>query len=181
VNWAARWGGLALCAIIGGVYFWTAARARVAWFELPRSSLQVTLWRGRLEVWAYGTWPGKTNAAAPRAFGYATGVDEVPWSMPLLGFSAGWKRVNPIALWDAAFPLWPIALVGAAIASWGERVRRCAPRGACPSCTYDLSGLPPGSPCPECAAASPHADTEGRRVSSCTSLWRRGLGAPLDS
>jgi hypothetical protein len=28
-------------------------------------------------------------------------------------------------------------------------------RGRCRSCSYDLSGLPPGSPCPECAATSP--------------------------
>jgi hypothetical protein len=28
-------------------------------------------------------------------------------------------------------------------------------RGRCASCSYDRSGLPPGAPCPECAAKPP--------------------------
>jgi hypothetical protein len=36
------------------------------------------------------------------------------------------------------------------------RRRMRAARGLCPSCRYDLSGLPPGSPCPECAAKPPN-------------------------
>src|SRR3982750_2935308 len=37
----------------------------------------------------------------------------------------------------------------------GMKLANAAPptgSGACPSCNYDLSGLPPGAPCPECAA-----------------------------
>jgi hypothetical protein len=34
-----------------------------------------------------------------------------------------------------------------------RRVRRAG--GRCPACDYDLSGLPPGSPCPECAEKPP--------------------------
>jgi hypothetical protein len=59
-------------------------------------------------------------------------------------------------------PLWPGLLLDVLLystatylvcfgAGFVRRYRRRA-RGHCPSCNYDLSGLPPGSPCPECAA-----------------------------
>ena len=52
-------------------------------------------------------------------------------------------------------PLWtaPLAALGVALSEL--RARRRALPGQCPRCHYDLSGLPPGSPCPECAAVSP--------------------------
>jgi CDP-diglyceride synthetase len=45
----------------------------------------------------------------------------------------------------------PLAIVnlGAAVVSHG--VARRGRAGGCRSCGYDHSGLPPGSPCPECA------------------------------
>jgi hypothetical protein len=50
----------------------------------------------------------------------------------------------------------------ASLVGWWIRPR--PGRSSCPSCNYDLSGLPPGSPCPECAAAPPtthrRADTQ---------------------
>lgn len=36
--------------------------------------------------------------------------------------------------------------------AWVRRLRRS--RGRCPSCAYNLAGLPSGTPCPECGAAS---------------------------
>jgi hypothetical protein len=56
------------------------------------------------------------------------------------------------------FPLWPIAAGGwtlTALVWWMSRGAARVKAGACPSCRYDLSGLPPGSPCPECAAEPP--------------------------
>lgn len=48
-------------------------------------------------------------------------------------------------------PLWPAILVFAFTTRWSWRtIRREPTPGRCPRCRYDLSGLPPASPCPEC-------------------------------
>jgi hypothetical protein len=54
-------------------------------------------------------------------------------------------------------PLWSVAAAVSIIsgAAWFGHCRRVVARCACPSCNYDLSGLPPGSPCPECATKPP--------------------------
>jgi hypothetical protein len=51
-----------------------------------------------------------------------------------------------------AIPLWPVFLVTAPLSVLAWRRRHGHTATACPSCGYDLSGLPRGSPCPECAA-----------------------------
>jgi hypothetical protein len=48
-----------------------------------------------------------------------------------------------------------VGTLAAAPAYMIGRRSRFFSRGVCPSCRYDLSGLPAGSPCPECAAAPP--------------------------
>lgn len=48
-------------------------------------------------------------------------------------------------------PLWVVlapALAPSAIFAWRQARRRA--RGECARCAYDLRGLPPGAPCPEC-------------------------------
>ena len=56
--------------------------------------------------------------------------------------------------WIVAFMLWPIALTanigGALLVRNGSRARLRARIGKCVACGYDLSGLTPGSSCPEC-------------------------------
>jgi hypothetical protein len=55
-----------------------------------------------------------------------------------------------LPLWIPAGVVLPITLL-----AWTSGSRRKRLLRACPSCGYDLSGLPPGSPCPECAAKAP--------------------------
>jgi len=77
----------------------------------------------------------------------------------LSGFS-WWPRrstsfaLNPIVMYTV--PLWiPLTLCGVPSAiAWRAHLRRRR-RGpaSCPSCGYDLRGLPASAPCPECGAS----------------------------
>lgn len=55
-----------------------------------------------------------------------------------------------------SIPMWvPLALVALPTAlAWRRHLRRIPP-DHCPRCRYNLAGLPPNSPCPECGA--PHS------------------------
>ena len=68
----------------------------------------------------------------------------------------GWTMEKRIEM-----PIWlPIAIC-AATGVW--LCRRALPRsGHCPRCRYNLAGLPPDSPCPECG--QPTASTESKHT-----------------
>jgi hypothetical protein len=74
------------------------------------------------------------------------------WSM----FNAQAQTMSAGSQLTLTFPLWCAGLLAAAASAsafWSGRRRRGAGGSQpCSSCNYDLSGLPPGSPCPECAA-----------------------------
>jgi hypothetical protein len=57
-----------------------------------------------------------------------------------------------------SIPLWTPLLVLAIPAQWlwlsHQRALKRDRAGRCPSCAYDLRGLPEGAPCPECGAKS---------------------------
>jgi hypothetical protein len=133
----------------------------------------------RADLPAYGHWPSLLIPIALISFygGRTAGgvVSALAFAM-LVSLSAGtsfglllaWpsSRMTPgetQAEWVALGVLWIILTVlfstpvSLGAAWFGHRLafrsRRRA--GLCPSCTYDLSGLPLGSPCPECAAETP--------------------------
>jgi glycine/D-amino acid oxidase-like deaminating enzyme len=78
------------------------------------------------------------------------------WAVHPQYFPSGWTgfRCSTYASGPViGLPLWPpvaAAFVLTALLVYRERRRRLP--GHCHRCRYDLSGLPEGSPCPECAA-----------------------------
>lgn len=56
---------------------------------------------------------------------------------------------RPFTIVEVAVPLWALALPAALLAAMLWHVRRPRP-GRCNHCGYNLSGLPPAAPCPEC-------------------------------
>ena len=60
------------------------------------------------------------------------------------------------AAWGASIPIWNALalLVPATTLAWlfDTLARRRAHLNLCPACHYDRTGLPPQSPCPECAS-----------------------------
>jgi len=56
---------------------------------------------------------------------------------------------------DVATPIWfPAAVLFSTGILLIPRWRRRSRTGLCPTCNYNLSGLPPNSPCPECGRAA---------------------------
>ncbi|CAG0967012.1 hypothetical protein PHYC_01039 [Phycisphaerales bacterium] len=70
------------------------------------------------------------------------------------GRVAGFQWQTAGEYWKVWIPRWYVAApigvfgIGAWLHHW--RSRSAARTGACPACNYSLTGLTPGSPCPEC-------------------------------
>jgi hypothetical protein len=152
VNWAVRWGGLAACGAVLAAYALSATRLWILGYGTSETLVRLHLWRGRLDL---QIWDGATGHPLT---GFR--LEAVPLSETMY---SGWRQALGW-LWDSytvpptgirrvelGVPLWSVALLTApvCVTAW----RRQPKRGGCPACNYDLSGLPPGSPCPECAAA----------------------------
>ena len=163
VKRAIRWGGAGLCALILIIFV-----ATLPWvFYLGRfkglDGWTVAIWRGQVIVIVNDFDPARANLP--------------PETLPPEMLSRRWKlRVDrsrpssapndfpsPFAYrtrymptmfgwtFEGFVPLWPVFVVSLLCSglTWIPRRRAPNPRR---SCKYDLSGLPPGSPCPECAA-----------------------------
>lgn len=136
VRWL-KWSAIVLSAVT--LVVWVGS-AWWAVFYLHANSMQfVAAGGGRLTV----SWD-----PAPR-FNPAVGSWSVErWTEPFVWWGV-WASTKAFAI-----PLWnplPFTL-GAAFYLW-RRDRRARLPGHCPACGYDLAGLSPGGPCPECGKA----------------------------
>jgi hypothetical protein len=94
-------------------------------------------------------------------------TEHMGWPTPIEemhGYPSGWGTLprrgamNTGAMRAQWFPvpLWPVILMPTLVCGWGWwRAMAARTEGHCPACNYDLSGLLPGSSCPECAAKPP--------------------------
>jgi hypothetical protein len=119
-------------------------------------------------AWTYWSIPGGARAyeydvPSPRPVPNTRGTKlgsimakRSPGQMTLSSVHARVIPLRPLPL-RLAFNVGFWYVTYAAVASVGTGLRGLArrARGRCATCNYGLSGLPPGSPCPECAARPP--------------------------
>ena len=157
VNWAVRWGGIAVLALTAMLYVASSVRFFACELNGRNANVYVQLIRGRLGVNWKTAWGARPSFTAFNSFPVRDVREATPaWPEALLW--EGSVRLGQPS-WEAWMPLWWVGLGAGvlSVASW--RAHRRAPRtlpsgtngSTCPACNYNLSGLPPGSPCPECA------------------------------
>lgn len=78
------------------------------------------------------------------------------WKMwPEWGRPSHFMSVAVGALWYVRIPLWMLLIPIGGAEFWRRAaLRRSARPGVCAACGYDLSGLAPGSACPECGESA---------------------------
>jgi hypothetical protein len=116
----------------------------------PSANAYVQLIRGRLGV----TWHTPVTPRPPFTQFSAFPVGDVPEATPSWAEALLWQgAIRPgQPSWEFWAPLWLLGLAVGLPSVLAWVAHRRAPRTGCHTCNYDLSGLPPGSPCPECAA-----------------------------
>jgi hypothetical protein len=162
VNWAVRWGGAAAALLVVTAYCCTLGRQVFAYQYGLARGLDLSLCNGTLWL----RWREGPSDEAP-----GTGIGCLPdresYSPPglagaLVRFGAdkvhlsGTTNAPPTTSYVLDAPLWPVGLASLGLSACAWRRRQRQGPSSCPSCRYDLSGLPPGSPCPECARLPDH-------------------------
>jgi hypothetical protein len=167
VNWWVRWGGAAVCAAILVVCVATLPWAFYVGRLKGPDGWTLAVWRGQVILLVNEFDPSRANLGpglippetSPRKWTF--GADRSRANRQPDGFPSPMafrSRQTPNLFgwtYEGFFPLWPafvVSLVCSWIA-WARRGRSVILR-PCASCRYDLSGLPPGSACPECGAVS---------------------------
>jgi hypothetical protein len=151
VNWAARWGGLGMALVAAAALLFSI------WWELRTqraagsTHLTAELSAGCVAVFAFV--PPSESGFIFADYVAVQGVELSQRWEPFRWLPHVWWNQEASKRTGLRIPLWmflPLSL-SISVAGWKMRPNRGG-RPRCPSCTYDLSGLPTGSPCPECAA-----------------------------
>jgi hypothetical protein len=163
VNWALRWGRAAACLLAVAAYlagmFWSLEVRHAS----PAHFVSVSLWRGQMRgLWGEGPGPWRN----PSLHGWQCwAVKPEPMRVAFSYGPFGWRYFRTtgpgFTIYNLHLPLWPVIILMAPASLVAWRAHRHRPRAscACPSCNYDLSGLAPGTPCPECASTALTTDT----------------------
>ena len=134
-----KWAGPVLTILL--VVAWLGSQTRrVAWS--PTGRYWISLAGGHVRF-------ARLEPAAPANSGSRR------WeSGPISPEFSWWFQRGSIASYSSwsAVPVWVfiVPTAGATAAAWWLDARARRRPGLCPRCGYDLAGLSPGTPCPEC-------------------------------
>ncbi len=164
VRWAAKWAGLALSVtcllVIVASHFYKAERLD----DRPGSWLRrITVFYGGLELQidtSEDAWSADLDRV-PGLRAYTRTLERRTLARNVYRrrgwlWVPDWEHRSLISgvLVTVHVPLWMVQVVLAVPTAWlWRRDRRRARAGLCAACGYDLAGLAPSAPCPECGKA----------------------------
>jgi hypothetical protein len=127
--------------------FWCLSIERYS----PRTAGEFTLARGQV----FAEWSPGLSSWTPSTSWHLYELDYPDQPFPWRDAWSGELETASGPEIHLRVPLWLTTFVSAVGSggAWWVRLRRA--RTGCKRCGYDLSGLPPGSSCPECAAEPP--------------------------
>ena len=163
-----KWGGAAASTLCLALWIRSAAYWAIWTQAVPD---EASRWTISIEagMFSAGCFPNLPECI-DRVLGWR--VVRIPFGESFLWWSwrlnyEAWspREGTEFSSFNIAFPIWFAAVISAAPSALAWRLdliaTRRARRGHCPKCNYDLSGLPLGTPCPECgkAASAPVSGT----------------------
>jgi hypothetical protein len=127
--------------------------AGLGWSQAMQSNRRLT-----------GYWPPKGLFKAERPLSWKLDDKDPPAAFDIGVFRLiTWtdSTQGQFRAWRARVLLWPFGLsfliAGASFVVNGRWARKLAQAGSCPACGYNLNGLPPATPCPECGSRARRA------------------------
>jgi hypothetical protein len=153
MNSPMRWGGASIVVASVLLTVITAAHAPRLSYNGPSRYYELSIWNGAIgtAVWV----KGPTSWTPPHAQGWRLAYENRgrnrEWTWGFRAKAQTMRPPTPLVIYSLSVPLWSTLALGAAMGLYGWRRRHLTTHDQCP-CGYDLAGLTPGSPCPECAA-----------------------------